>query len=75
MDKAKLGSKLREIHKALCTRVDEKYFDPLYEDVTNWTLWNRLHAMSVASSCDKDYVLLIEQCCRAATREFLGDIA
>lgn len=73
MVKAKLERKLREIHKALCIRIDEKYFTPLYEDATCWKSWNALHAVAEGYSCDPMYVLLIQECLRSATRSFLGD--
>lgn len=74
MDKKALGMKLREVEKALCLKVDQKYFEPLHKDVGDWISWNRLHAASEAESCDPLYVSLIEECCKVATRNFLGDI-
>ena len=73
MDKKALERKLREIHKATCEQVDEKYFEPLYKDVMCWQSWNALHAVTEAMSCNVDYILLIQECLKSATRNFLGD--
>jgi hypothetical protein len=74
MAEAKLERKLREIHKALGTEIDEQYFTPLYEDAMCWKSWNTLHVVAEAMSCNATYVLLIEECLKSATRSFLGDI-
>ena len=73
MDKKALEMKIREIYKAICGRVDERYFTPLLEDAQDHIAWNRLHAISYSYGCDRDYVALIDQSCRAATRNLLGD--
>ncbi len=73
LTKAGLERKRNEIHKALCARVDEKYFEPLYKDITCWQSWNALHAIAEAMSCDVDYILLIQECLKYVTRNFLGD--
>jgi len=73
MVKAKLERKFREIHKALSIRIDEKYFTPLYEDILCWKSWYALHAIAEAYSCDPAYILLIEECSKSVTRNFLGD--
>ena len=73
MDKAALKRKLREIEKALCLRVEQKYFEPLHKDVTDWKSWSRLCMVAEATSCDPSYILLAEECCKRATRDFLGD--
>jgi hypothetical protein len=75
MDKAALEMKLREIHKALATEVDEKHFSPLYEDILCWKSWNALHAVTVAYGCDPAYVSLVRECLQNATKRYLGDVA
>ena len=73
MDKDALARKYREIHKALCTEIDEQHFEPIQNDPTNHVAWNNLYVMAVSYGCDKDYIALINQCCHAATRLFIGD--
>jgi len=75
MDKEALARKHRELFKALCMQVEEKYFTSLEEDVTDHLAWSRLHAAACGSGCDDDYVDMIDECCMAATRIFLGDKA
>jgi hypothetical protein len=73
MDKRALEKKLREIHKATCNLVDERYFESLYKDATDHIAWSRLHGIAYSYGCDLDYIALMDQCCIAATRIFLGD--
>lgn len=73
MDKEAVKRKLREIHKALCDKIDEKYFEPLYKDTTCWKSWNALHAVAEGYGCDPGYVSLIRECLKSVTRNFLGD--
>ena len=73
MGKEALKKKLREIQKAVCLQVDEKYFEPLHKDVMCWKSWNALHAIAEAMSCDVTYVLLIEECSKSVIRNYLGD--
>ena len=73
LTKVGLERKRNEIHNALCTRIDEKYFEPLYKDIKCWQSWNALHAMSEAMSCNVEHILLIQECLKHVTRNFLGD--
>ncbi len=73
LTKAGLERNLKEIHQALCTRVDDRYFKPLQKDITCWRSWNTLHAMAEATSCSMDYILLIQECLMHVTKNYLGD--
>lgn len=73
LTKAGLERNLNEIHLALCTRVDDRYFKPLNKDITCWQSWNALHAIAEAMSCNVEYILLIQECLKHVTRNYLGD--
>lgn len=73
MDEKALELKLREINKAVCTRVDQKYFDAIEADITSSTTWFNLLMMMEGADCDKTYCDLAEQCVKVCARMDIGD--
>lgn len=75
MDKAELIDFFEKFTATYGLVVPGDVLRPLFEDITDWKAWNRLHAMSVAYPVDVETVRKIRSCAIAATRGFLGDTA
>ena len=73
MDEKALKAKLREINKAVCLRVDQKYFEAIETDITSAIAWFNLLMIMEGADCDKTYCDLAEQCVKACARIQIGD--